>query len=85
MHQARNAMGCSASRIKGELHPAKNRLRGRLAHLVRTFLYIDDSFELMFLFSGVAISRDRNRDTMQPPRRSLTVCTLRDIIPLARS
>ena len=28
LHQARSAVRCSASRMKGELHPAKNRLRG---------------------------------------------------------
>ena len=26
LHQARSAVRCSASRVKGELHPAKNRL-----------------------------------------------------------
>lgn len=35
--------------MKGEMHPAKNRLWGGLA--------IDDSFELIELFSGVAKSK----------------------------
>ena len=45
MHQAQSAVGCSASRIKGELHPIKTRLCGGCPHLVRTFSHMDDSFE----------------------------------------
>ena len=32
LHQARSAVRCSASRMKGELHPTKSRLRGGLAY-----------------------------------------------------
>ena len=37
LHQARSEVGCSASRMGGELRPTKNRSRGRLQHLVHTF------------------------------------------------
>ena len=46
--------------MKGWLHPTKNHLLGGFQHLVRTFLHLDDSFEWMYLFSGVATSRDSN-------------------------
>ena len=48
--------------MKGELHPAKNHLRGGLWHLVRTFLRVDDSFEWIDLLVGAATSRDSNGD-----------------------
>ena len=50
--------------MKGELHPTKTHLSGVLPYIVRTFLHMDDSFELIYLFSGVATSRDDNEDTM---------------------
>ena len=50
---------------------------------VRTFLYVDDSFGYIWLFSGVAASRDSNGDTMHLPRGCLTICTLaHDVTPL---
>ena len=53
VHQARIAVRCSASRIKGELHPTKNHVSGGLPHLVRTCMS-DDCLESFFVFSGVA-------------------------------
>ena len=38
LHQARSAVRCSASRMKGELHPFKNRSCDGLRRLVPTFL-----------------------------------------------
>ena len=32
LHQARSAVTCPASLMKGERHPTKNRLRGKLAY-----------------------------------------------------
>ena len=52
LHQARGAVRGSRNRMKGELHPAKNRLSGGLRHLVRTFLHVGDSVEWLFLFEG---------------------------------
>ena len=37
---SRNIVRCSASRMKGELHPTKSHLRGGLPHLVRTSLHV---------------------------------------------
>ena len=45
VHQARSVVKCSASRMTGELLPAKNHLCGGVPRLVRTFLSTDDSFE----------------------------------------
>ena len=42
MHQARSTVRCSASGVKGELHPAVNHLSAGLPHFVRTFLDMDD-------------------------------------------
>ena len=64
LHQVRSAVRCSASRMKGELHPAQNRFLGGLRLLVRTFLDMDDSLELIKLFSGVASSTECNGYTM---------------------
>ena len=51
LHQARSAVRCSASRMKGELHPSKNHSYDGLRHLVVTFLLMDDSAnELYFVF-----------------------------------
>ena len=58
VHQAQSSVECSASRMKGQLHPIRTYGRGGLAHLAQTFLNVDGSFELHSLFSGVAISRD---------------------------
>ena len=49
---------CSASRMKGELHPTENRLWGR------SFLHMDDSVEKTDLLSSVAASRNSNEVTM---------------------
>ena len=38
LHQVRSAVSCSAIRMESKLHPTKNRLCGRLGHLVRSFL-----------------------------------------------
>ena len=43
LHQARGAVRCSASRMKGELHPSKNRSQDELRHLVPTLLLMNDS------------------------------------------
>ena len=43
LHQARSAVRCWASRLKGELHPSKNRSQDGLRHRVPTFLLMDDS------------------------------------------
>ena len=43
VHQARSAVRYSVSRVKRELHPAKNHSWGRLWHLVRTLLQTKDS------------------------------------------
>ena len=43
LHQARSAVRCSASRMKGDLHPSEHRSQDALRHLVPTFLFMDDS------------------------------------------
>ena len=43
LHQARSAVRCSASRMKGELHPSKNRSLDGFQHLVPNFLLMDNS------------------------------------------
>ena len=48
LQQARNAVICSVSRMKGELRPTRNRLWGGLRHLMRTFMHMDDSIERVF-------------------------------------
>ena len=60
LHQARSAAGCSASRMKGELHPSKNRLQDGLRHHVPTFLLIDDSANELYFVFWCGHSRDRN-------------------------
>ena len=52
VHLARSAVRCSARRMKSELHPHKNHLRGGLPRLVRTFLHVDDSFDFSFFWCG---------------------------------
>ena len=48
VHQARSAVMCLASRMKGELHPSKNRSEdGLVRHLVLTFLLMDGSDQLV--------------------------------------
>ena len=56
LHQARSAVRCSASRMKGELRPSKNRSRKtRLRHLVPTFCCLWMTTPISYtLFSGVA-------------------------------
>ena len=58
LHQARGAVRCSASRIKGGLHAARNRSWGGLACIRMT------SVELIRLFSAVATPRGRQGNTM---------------------
>ena len=50
LHQARSAVRCSASCMKGELHPSKNRLQGGLRRLVPTFLLMADSANELLYF-----------------------------------
>ena len=50
LHQARSAVRCSASRIKGGLHPSKNCSLDGLRHLVPTFLLMDDSANELLCF-----------------------------------
>ena len=50
LHQAQSAVRCSASRMKGELHPSKNRSKQGLRHLVPTFLLMDDSANELLCF-----------------------------------
>ena len=52
LHHARSTVRCSASRMKGELHSTKNRLRSGLAY----------GWQLQWVnkISGVATSRDSN-------------------------
>ena len=52
LHQARSAVRCSASRMRRELQPSKNRSLEGLRHLVPTFLLMGDSAKVT-LFSGV--------------------------------
>ena len=47
-------MGCSASRMKGELHPTKNHMPGGLWHLVQIFLHIGWQCGMGSFDSGVA-------------------------------
>ena len=59
LHQARSTVRCSASRMKGELHPSKNHSQDGLRHLVPTFLLMNDSAdELYFVFVVWGHSRD---------------------------
>ena len=51
-HQVRNAVGCSASRMKGKLHPAKKRCDADFGTLCVLFLRMDDSVGCLGLFSG---------------------------------
>ena len=86
MHQARRAVRCSASRMKGELHPLP---RTTCEANFRTYCVLycmpDDCFKLIYFLSGVAIFRDSNGDTMSLPRGCLNICTLLDTILRARS
>ena len=50
LHRARSAVRCSASRMKGELHPSKNRSLDGLGHLVPTFLLMGDSANELLCF-----------------------------------
>ena len=50
LHQARSAVRCSASRMKGELHPSKNHSYDGLRQLVPTFLLMDDSANELLCF-----------------------------------
>ena len=58
MHQARMPVRRSASRMNGELHPTIRRTvhETNFRTSVRVFLHMDDSFELIFLFSSVTES-----------------------------
>ena len=50
LHHARRSVRCSASRMKGELHPSKNHSYDGLRHLVPTFFLMDDSANEIFCF-----------------------------------
>ena len=56
LHRAQSAVRQTASRMKGELHPATNRLRGGLWDLVLTFLHMNDS-----------VNNNNNNNTPPPP------------------
>ena len=63
VHQARNAVGCSASRMSGELL-----LRATCEAYLHTLCVLscisDDSFEKMNLLDGAITAREGNGDTM---------------------
>ena len=61
LYQAGRAVRCSASRMKGDQEPL---VRRASASLARTLVHMGDSFGLVYQFSGLATSRDNNRDTM---------------------
>ena len=50
LYQARSAASCSASRMKGELHPSKNRSQDGLRHLVPAFSLADGSANDLLCF-----------------------------------
>ena len=56
-HQARSAVRCSASRMKGEVHPSKNRSYDGLQHLVPTFLLMNDSANELLCYLGLSLQR----------------------------
>ena len=87
LHQARSAVRCSASRMKGELHPSQGTARktdsGTLCLLSCLWMTAPMSYTL---FSGVATPETAMGITMYLPRGRLPIFTLRDaIIHLARS
>ena len=47
--------------MKGDQEPL---VRRASASLARTLVHMGDSFGLVYQFSGLATSRDNNRDTM---------------------
>ena len=53
LHQARSAVRCSASRMKGELHPSKNRSSDGLRHLMPTCSWMTAPMSY-FVFFGAA-------------------------------
>ena len=63
LNQARSAVRCWASRMKGELHPSKNRWQEGLRHLVPTFLLTDDSANELYFVFWCDHSRDSNKHT----------------------
>ena len=60
LHQARSAVRCSASRMKGELHPSKNRLKDGLRHLMPTFLRMDNSTNELLCFLVWPLQRQQS-------------------------
>ena len=50
LNQARSAVRCSASCMKGELHPSKNRSNDGLVDLVPIFVLMDDSANELLCF-----------------------------------
>ena len=64
MLQVQSAVRWSASRMKSELHPIKSHVWDGLPRLARNFLRMDDSFERLDTFRGVASSMDSNEDTV---------------------
>ena len=59
-HQARSAVRCSASRMKGELHPSMNHSQDGLRHLVPTLLRMDDRADELYFVFWCGHSRDSN-------------------------
>ena len=58
LHQARSAVRCSASRMKGELHPSKNRRKTDVGTLCFTWLWMTALISYFFFWCGH--SRDSN-------------------------
>ena len=50
LHQARSAVRCSVSRVKGKLHPFKHRSNDGLGHHVPAFLFMDYSADELLCF-----------------------------------
>ena len=81
VHQGRSAARCSASRINGELNPPKDHMWGGLSHLVRTPLHVDDSFEWIYLFSGVGTCRDSLVDALPYAQRMISEACITASLP----
>ena len=50
LHQATSTVRCLASRMKGELHPAKNLSKDGLRHFVPNFLLMNNSTDELLCF-----------------------------------
>ena len=87
LHQTRSALTFSAGRMQGELHLTKNLVTRTSAPCAYFFAY-GWQLRINHTCSGLVTPRDSNGyiiPGMQLPRECLTMCALRDIIPLARS